>query len=582
MMKRIALIASVFALFSPGCPWAQDLHKDITVEQAVTPAKREASRITVLPTVQLTPVKAASLNYSSKVVTTNVPNTFTTLDPVAWGDKLYTSPYRGYFDLGIGMPVYLGGVSAGYRMVDNDRTRLSAWGQYNGDVYKREKVTWHDHTASLGLDLHQTIGSRSTLDGGVNYTYGFHDMPGDLGRFSQSTSRINASVLFSSSHSGLSYNAGLKYQHFGFYNPHIPGVDQSTLPDILNDPYNGYEPVRQNLIGLSLAGRIETGASSHAGIDIDANLLATGKYYEASIPYFEDEDMIPMRSRKTALVTLNPYFETHSQSATLRIGAEVDFSKNSGKAFHIAPDVTLAWHGSQIFGIELRGHGGSQMNSLASLYDISPYMNGSIAYRHSHIPYALDAKIAFGPFFGGSIELFGGYARANDWLMPVVNSIYPAGAVWQPVDICGYHYGVKIGYDNGKNLAVSVKYEGAPGKWDRAYYEWRDRARHVINAELKVRPVEKLLITAGYEFRAGRSCYAYTEEPTMICDLEMWTPERVSMGVVGNLSVGAGYSFTDRLTLFARGENLLGRKCVYIGGRPMQSANVMIGAALKF
>ena len=93
MMKRIALIASVFALFSPGCPWAQDLHKDITVEQAVTPAKREASRITVLPTVQLTPVKAASLNYSSKVVTTNVPNTFTTLDPVAWGDKLYTSPY---------------------------------------------------------------------------------------------------------------------------------------------------------------------------------------------------------------------------------------------------------------------------------------------------------------------------------------------------------------------------------------------------------------------------------------------------------------------------------------------------------
>ena len=68
----------------------------------------------------------------------------------------------------------------------------------------------------------------------------------------------------------------------------------------------------------------------------------------------------------------------------------------------------------------------------------------------------------------------------------------------------------------------------------------------------------------------------------MIGDLEMWTPERVSMGVVGNLSVGAGYSFTDRLTLFARGENLLGRKCVYIGGRPMQSANVMIGAALKF
>ena len=158
-MKKIALIASVFALFSPGCPWAQDLHKDINVEQAITPTKRDASRISILPTVTLPPIQAATLNYSNKVVTTRVPNSFTTLDPVAWGDKLYTSPYRGYFNLGVGMPVLIGDISAGYRILDSDKTRLSIWGQYNGDLYKLEHTT----TCLAMTDVSHSLRHVSTL-----------------------------------------------------------------------------------------------------------------------------------------------------------------------------------------------------------------------------------------------------------------------------------------------------------------------------------------------------------------------------------------------------------------------------------
>ena len=575
-MKKIALIASAFALCSPGCPWAQDLHKDINVEQAITPTKRDASRISVLPTVALPPIKAATLNYSNKVVTTRVPNSVTTLDPVAWGDRLYTSPYKGYFNLGAGMPVLTGDISAGYRILDNDKTRMSLWGQYNGDLYKREHITWHDHTASIGLDLHQAVGSKAFIDGGVDYTYGFHDMMGADGRFSQSTSRANIAASISAEHSGLSYLAGIRLQHFGFYNPHFPGDEIS-----IEDPYNGYEPVRQNLAGITLQGRLETSASSHIGLSVNADFLATGKHYEAALPFF-DEDAALIPSRTSGLVKATPYYEYHNASATVRIGAEVDLSIKSGKAIHFAPDVTLAWHGSQIFGAELRVHGGSQLNTLASLYDITPYINGSVAYRQSHIPYAIDGKIALGPFFGGTVELFGGYAKADNWLMPVANDIYPAGAVWESTDVTGYHYGIRLGYDNGKTFAMNVSYEGAPGKWDRAYFEWRDRARHVVNAGLKFRPIERLLLTVGYEFRAGRSCYAYIDEPEEIGGLETYPREKVSLGVTGNLSAGAGYTVTDRFTVFARGENLLARKSLFIGGRPMQSTNAMIGAALKF
>lgn len=579
-MKKTAILSSLFALFFSGSVMGQELHKDITVEQEITPSRREASRIAVLPTVTLSPVRASSLAYSNKVVTTRVPNSFARLDPVAWGDKIYTSPYRGYFDLGIGGPLFMGDISAGYRIVDREKTRLNLWGQYNGDVYKRTGTTWHDHTASLGLDLRQTVGSSSSLEAGLDYTYGFHDMAAfEGGRFSQSTSRVNASVSLSGRHSGFDYEAGLRYGHFGYYNPHFPVLKPVT--EGITDPYNGYEPARQNLLGVTLGGRLETGGTSHVGVDLSADFLATGRHYVATLPFY-DEDATLMRSRTTGLVTVTPYFENRTSATTLRIGADVDFAVNSGKTIRVAPDVTFAWHGLQILGIELKAYGGSTLNTLASLYDISPYMNGSLAYRPSHMPYAFDAKVAFGPFFGGTIELFGGYAKADDQLMPVAGGIYPAGGVWESIDIKGYRYGARIGYDNGRTFAVSASYEGAPSKWNRAWYDNRDRARHIAAAELKVRPVDKLTVTLGYEFRGGRACYMYAPETVDMAGFDIYPLTRVSLGAVSNLKLGAGYAATDRLTLFVHGENLLGRKSYYIGGRPVQSANGMIGAALKF
>ena len=579
-MKKTAILSSLFALFFSGSVMGQELHKDITVEQEITPSRREASRIAVLPTVTLSPVRASSLAYSNKVVTTRVPNSFARLDPVAWGDKIYTSPYRGYFDFGIGGPLFMGDISAGYRIVDREKTRLNLWGQYNGDVYKRTGTTWHDHTASLGLDLRQTVGSSSSLEAGLDYTYGFHDMAAfEGGRFSQSTSRVNASVSLSGRHSGFDYEAGLRYGHFGYYNPHFPVL--KPVAEGITDPYNGYEPARQNLLGVTLGGRLETGVTSHVGVDLSADFLATGRHYVATLPFY-DEAATLMRSRTTGLVTVTPYFENRTSATTLRIGADVDFAVNSGKTIRVAPDVTFAWHGLQILGIELKAYGGSTLNTLASLYDISPYMNGSLAYRPSHMPYAFDAKVAFGPFFGGTIELFGGYAKADDQLMPVMGGIYPAGGVWESVDIKGYRYGARIGYDNGRTFAVSASYEGAPSKWNRAWYDNCDRARHIAAADLKVRPVDKLTVTLGYEFRGGRACYMYAPETVDMAGFDIYPLTRVSLGAVSNLKLGAGYAATDRLTLFVHGENLLGRKSYYIGGRPVQSANGMIGAALKF
>lgn len=104
---------------------AQGLHKEINVDQKIEPVKRDASRINVLPTLQLPAVSRPQLSFSDRVVTTRVPNAITTLAPMAYGDKLYESSYRGYVVLGLGAPLFNASFSAGYRAIDTEKTRLS-------------------------------------------------------------------------------------------------------------------------------------------------------------------------------------------------------------------------------------------------------------------------------------------------------------------------------------------------------------------------------------------------------------------------------------------------------------------------
>lgn len=586
MNKRIFILA--LGLTIGMSAFSQGLHKEITVDQQIVPKKRDASRITVLPTLNLPPLQPARLSFSERVVTTRVPNSITTLEPVAFGDKLYTSPYRGYVALGI-FPLFNADFSVGYRLLDSDKTRLSAWGQYNGDVYREtlhfapDKYTkyWRDHTASIGADLHQAIGKKSFLDARLNYTYGYHNMIAADGYSSlgQSSNRINAGVTFNSHAEGLMYAIGLDYQHFGFGDPTIP----SRLSDM--ERQFPYTPVKQNLFGGSAKGLLPMGEHSYVGVDGKAQILTTSEH---SIPVFPFIDTFYHEGdKKTGLISATPYYLYTTGIVSARLGARIDFTLKNGKVFHIAPDISLAWTPTQVIGLELRAHGGSKLNSLAELYDVTPYINGAFFYSQSHIPYAIDGKVVLGPFLGASVEFFGGYAKADKWLMPVMTTGYISGQAFDPVDLSGWHLGAAIGYTYRKIASAKISYETAPNDYDNAYYEWRDRAKHVINAELSVRPIKPLLVSLNWEFRGGRRTYGFhhlndgsaTSPSTGIAIHQLDT---YSLRAASTLNLGASYEYTDRLTFFARGENILNRRYYHLGQRLSQGFTGLVGASLKF
>ncbi|WP_297072481.1 TonB-dependent receptor [uncultured Duncaniella sp.] len=589
MNTKIALITLALAA-TPFAAFSQGLHKEINVDQKIDPLKRDASRINVLPTLQLPSIGNNGLPFSDRVVTSSIPKDFQVLAPLAYGDKLYISPYRGYVALGLGTPLFNSALSAGYRILDSDKTRLSLWGEYNGDIYTTKtsvphlamegasseiKNYWRDHSATVGADFHTLVGKTSALNAGLVYNYAYHTNPLEFSTFGQNISRVNGQVGFTSNGEGIRYSAALHYGHFGFYHSTLARTGYA-IPEAY--PEKG---VRQNLFGFSGLISLPFGESSSIGLDVDADFLRSTPHIHPLYPYLAPTDISGKASSTSGLVSLTPHYDFTSGTVKVGLGAQIDISSNTDKTFHIAPEVSFAWTPSQILGFEVKAHGGSRLNSLSELYDVTPYLAPSMAYTQSHIPLALDARLTFGPFFGAYIEAFGGYAKASDWLMPVITSSYPGEGIFGATNLSAWHGGIAVGYDYRDAVSARVSYETAPHSYDNAFYEWRDRARHVLNAELSVRPVRPLLVTLGWEFRAGRR--AYSLFPETVSDLgTIYTPVAHSLGVVSNLSLGATYTVSDPLSVFVRCENLLDRRFDYIGGRPSQGINFMLGATLKF
>ena len=585
MNIRIAsLLLSAAAVFSAS---AQGLHKEINVDRKVDPQKRDAARITVLPTLQLPSLTNQQLTYSDRVVTARIPAVSPLLQPMAYGDKTYTSPYRGYLRFGIGAPSLLGDVEAGYRAISTSRSVLSLWTQYSGDTYTASisdqsgDDTFIDHTASLGADFRKKIGSDRELGASLNYTYGYHQTPtrvSDDWKTGQSTSRVNADVSFASGGDGFGWDIAARYRHFGFYNIEDADFLIAGGPSVVYS-----DPVRQNQFGGTASASLPTGDNSALCLTLDADILRTGRYAIPVYPYQSWYDHTSADRATTGLGAITPAYTYKSSMFSAVIGAKINIGNHTDHTFHVAPDVTLAWTPSQLFGLEVKATGGSELNSLASLYDVSPFLSPFMAYFPSHIPLNLDARLSAGPFLGAYIEIFGGYAKANDWLMPFFSYDYPGYGVFDAVDISAWHAGAAIGYDYRNLLSLRLSYQTAPNDYDKSYYLWRDRASHVLDAELKVRPMEPLTLTLGWQFRGGRRTYSlHPFFPDGPMAAEIFIPEATSLGCQSDLSLSGAYAVNDRLTLFARGENLLNRRYWQLGLRKSQGIHGLIGASLKF
>ncbi len=550
MKVCITIIAAAAATLSAT---AQGLHQEIEVEREITPVETESSRYNLRPELILPPVTPIKLSLSDRAVTAPVRPSFTHLSPVSSTTGLETDDYPGYVRAGI-FPIFNADVSAGYRFLNTDRTRLNAWLQYTGDVYRRDipgsesdRRYWRDNAVVGGVDLHQAVGQRGLIDAGAAYAYDRYNMygitPSDMSYylFNQWVHRFNADATYTlASTGGASFKAGLHFERFSF-----------GLKDFV--------PAREHVYRVDLGTSIAIGEKTRFNMGLDGVIVHSSVHKDAST---------------RGLITFRPAYSFFGGENKFsgKIGLSVSAAINDGTVFSIAPDIMLGWNPSTFFSMELTATGGAKVNTLSQLYELTPYMYSGRAYRHSNIPYDLGASIIVGPVHGLYARLSGSYSRATDWLMPD-EAIAPQGhgIAYRSGTVRGWQYSGAIGWKH-RYFKIEGSYAQAPSGLKSCYYQWRDRARRVVKAGVEIYPMEKLTIAAGYELRQSRAVYAFSQGDF----------ERIALGNAASLSARVDYRVSRSFTVWASGDNLLNYDYIYLGDRPAQDITGMVGIELKF
>lgn len=563
-MKRFVYITILgAALAMPGAMTADDLNKEITVEKDIVPQEREASRLNRLPQLSLSPVQAKKLSWTDRAIAAPVTNDISVLAPASYAASIARSPYRGYIDLGY-FPAMQLGLSAGYRFIDSDATRLGAWLQYDGSQYKREnvlgnKLSYRDHSGALGLSLTNDFEDIGTLKARLSYgmsTFNFPTLE-DKG-LSQSTNRVDFGLGWHSTLGAFSYNIGLDYNYFGF-------------SKAVNDELPGLKALNENTARLSLGGLYSFDEFNNVGLDLTGAVNGVN-------------DFAGIGSHTFAYIQASPYYLNRGKNYSVRLGIEFDYIKGLENKTRIYPDVRLDWSPSSSFALYARFYGGNpNLNSASELFDQNHYINPSMSFGPSWDKYTGRLGFIVGPFAGASFEIWGGYGKVSSLPLPALvdeNTSISAMGYYATFNMTSVNYGIAFNYTYRDLAKLRLSYEGAPQDIDKGYALWLDRARNVFDATVTVTPVKALDLELAYRLRSGRSVYALDLSEENPFDHIAYT--KVGLGNAGSLDCGAAYRITPQFSVWARGENLLNGKWQEVYGIPNKGITGLIGIGYKF
>lgn len=310
------------------------------------------------------------------------------------------------------------------------------------------------------------------------------------------------------------------------------------------------------------------------------------------------------------IVTLTPYYRFAIDRFNLKIGADLDFAVNAGPegdrygVFHVAPDVAVDYNAgaARLF---LHMAGGSTLHTLAAGYDLDYYQNPVLeGTRPTYSPLDGDFGVTFGSFGGFSAgarfafrvargEYLGGWymTRLNcgdsacsglpeAGLSALAPMSYPYSSA-ETIDMHGWSAGANLSYDFGNALRIDAHGNYQPQRGESGYFNGYDRARWTAGVAAVSNPVGRLHLKLSYDYRGVRSIYTFARcvndknvSESVLCSRRL--PDLTM------LNFGASYGITDRISIWAQGDNLLNRHDEKLPGLPLQGITVAGGVSFIF
>ncbi len=621
-------MAVVACLFTPTGVGAQ-LHENISVEGKYVPDIIRIDKINTFPSSSQPNLPTEPIPYETGSINADFPSTLVLMPALGWRSTRTLSPARGYVDFSLGSWLN-SNLSAGGKFIDTGTTKAGASLQFNSTSLWKPKIgqgsedikRWR-YDGALSLYCTHTFKGIGELSAaadycigyfnyygyypdadGYNYTRGKIPTEAPTQTFNQVAARIGWRNIPDAAPLSWRLDAGVR--HSAYRALYLPKLSQPVKGD------------RETMIYLQGGVNNNWDNGSSIGADAEGNLILfadAGKPVMTS-PFtgFDAGRFTLSRPDNYGQISITPYYSFQKWNLNIRLGAEVDFTFNAGEygnrfpVFHIAPDVRVDFRKGG-FAAYLHALGGNELRTLSRDRELDYYAIPALSStRPVYTPLDATLGIGIGPFGGFSAELTLGYKISRGlpiggWYQTMLNtgfiplaglnttqqamaySLDPTG-----LNLQGMCFRLTLDYKPIKQLELNANASFQPQSEKTGYFNGLDRPRHTVEASVIIRPVDKLRISLGYEYRGGRRIftqwYSANNLPSdggMKADIDIDRhQEFINLKDINLLNASVAWKLTDTFTIHAEANNLLNRRETLLPGLPSEGVVVTGGLSVIF
>lgn len=552
-MKNIRYILGGMALMGlPLALQAQNQTQDTTlvrtvvVEQEYNPDIMDASKINVLPQVEVPVVSKKAVEYNETLKpATEIPST--TMQSYT-GIESLDKAKGGYARLGYGNYNNLD-LLANYLFTFKGKDWLNLNFGMDGMNGKLD----------MGEGLEKWKSRYYRTHAGVDYQHRFRSVDLNLGgHFGLS----NFNFMPEWADSKQKFTSG--DVHFGLENRNKELALDYALETNLLLYQRQYDPVATDA-GESL---VRTKAEVSGDIS-DEQLIRIGFYMDNAFYQKANFD-------NSTSIGLNPSYQFHNDDWNLRLGAHVDMAFGFGKQFRAAPDVQVQFNFSDSYLLYAQATGGKRQNNFRQLESYNPYgqLYNQLDATYEQLNVAIGFKAS--PVNDLWFHLYAGYQDLKNDLF-IVPDIITGGTsplsrlLFGQADARNVYVGGALDYSYkqlfGFHASAVYRNWSTPNDENAAYAESMVLGfKPALEADVRIdaSPMQALRFSLGYRY-IGR------------CEVDSERADAVS-----NLYLSAHYELFRDILVYARLNNLLNKNYQYYEGCPAQGINFLGGVSFRF
>lgn len=568
------LLFAVPALFGASAQTdnKNTLQRAVTIEKEFTPIVQDASKINVIPEMEVSASARPDIRYTEWK---NARNETPTLDLLPAGDGGVEAPdrQRGYAQIEMGNYLNIN-ANAGIRIVDRQRDQLLFWYSHNSTNGTLAYLTDNDKTHQRRNDNKLNLAYTHTFDRASWNTTAYYRYNG-FNYYGMPLYNIDKNRL-----AGLSTTTDQQtVQHYGFDTriASKPNKEFNYTAEISYRGYNsdlglfyGQRGVLENHLSTRLDGSAPLGDNYLIGVAVGMDNLIYNRC---------DRD-------NYTVLRANPYFGIEKEALKFRAGAVVDLSIHDNTIFRIAPDVQLEWEFEKLWFLYTSLTGGKSLNTWEKMSAITAYVDPSRKMSNTYTPADFTVGLRTATFKQLHFTLYGGIKYSIDALFDYrwqyIEATGTGGRLTRPVvsfyatDAYAWKAGFEIQYNPRDFFKAHLAWEH--NEWHQQGSKARIRSsqpRNEWKAGVTVVPIRPLDISADLYFADGLGYRNLTEG---MVDY----PSSGNLPNIVTLNLGAIYRLNKHIHFSAQLNNLLSKRTDLFYGMPAQRFHFLVGAGVVF